>query len=228
MLHRHRLHHVFHTALSCCTAAVASFASNVLTCHLCAVWPLLQLAGGCHTPKRFRSLAAGLTVLHLPPGTPANPPPRAWTPGSTRSAYSTLAGGSRVSTAASSASTAGAGGAAGTPLAPRRKELRVVASLPLSTARDTTVSFYAAAASQGGTYLLVPHAGDPGLAAPFVLRVQSSSPMQLQQLPSPLSLVIGECCDVTGVLWKDAWCGVKSEGSYQAPLQVLCQAFADW
>ncbi|EFJ41862.1 hypothetical protein VOLCADRAFT_98154 [Volvox carteri f. nagariensis] len=73
----------------------------------------------------------------------------------------------------------------------RRWEIRpgeVVASLPLSTGREVVASFRA---SPDFAYVVVPHAGRAGEEGAFILRSLSASPLEVEQLPAPLCLVVG-------------------------------------
>ncbi|GLI63404.1 hypothetical protein VaNZ11_006368 [Volvox africanus] len=73
----------------------------------------------------------------------------------------------------------------------RRWEIRsgeAVASLPLSTGREVVASFKA---SPDYAYVVVPHAGRAGEEGAFILRTLSASPLEVEQLPAPLCLVVG-------------------------------------
>ncbi|GLC47345.1 Calpain-type cysteine protease dek1, partial [Pleodorina starrii] len=73
----------------------------------------------------------------------------------------------------------------------RRWEIRpgeAVASLPLSTSREVVASFRA---SPDYAYVVVPHAGRAGEEGAFILRTLSASPLEVEQLPAPLCLVVG-------------------------------------
>ncbi|KAG2449615.1 hypothetical protein HYH02_005148 [Chlamydomonas schloesseri] len=73
----------------------------------------------------------------------------------------------------------------------RRWEVKagdVVADLAPSTSREVCATFRA---SPDFAYVVVPHAGRAGEEGAFVLRTLSSSPMEVEQLPAPLCLVVG-------------------------------------
>mmetsp|Transcript_4340 Transcript_4340/g.11784 ORF Transcript_4340/g.11784 Transcript_4340/m.11784 type:complete len:896 (-) Transcript_4340:395-3082(-) len=81
--------------------------------------------------------------------------------------------------------------------------VEVVASTGLSGSRDSSITFQA---ESSAAYVVVPHTGRAGDEAAFVLRLFSSSPLEVEQLPSPLSLVIG-----------GQWVGLLAGGSATAP-----------
>ncbi|MEW5306402.1 MAG: hypothetical protein WDW36_008868 [Sanguina aurantia] len=60
--------------------------------------------------------------------------------------------------------------------------------VPLCTGRELSASFRA---DPGVAYVLVPYPGKAGEEGAFVLRTFSSSPLEVEQLPGPLSLVMG-------------------------------------
>ncbi|KAG2495537.1 hypothetical protein HYH03_006480 [Edaphochlamys debaryana] len=64
----------------------------------------------------------------------------------------------------------------------------LVASLAPSAAREVCASFRA---SPDFAYVVVPHAGRAGEEGAFVLRTLASSPLEVEQLPAPLCLVVG-------------------------------------
>ncbi|KAF5833132.1 hypothetical protein DUNSADRAFT_10650 [Dunaliella salina] len=66
--------------------------------------------------------------------------------------------------------------------------VEVVASTGLSGGRDSSITFQA---ESSAAYVVVPHTGRAGDEAAFVLRLFSSNPLEVEQLPSPLSLVLG-------------------------------------
>ncbi|GFR44609.1 hypothetical protein Agub_g5892, partial [Astrephomene gubernaculifera] len=73
----------------------------------------------------------------------------------------------------------------------RRWEVRpgeLVASLPACAGREVVAAFRAA---PDFAYVVVPHAGRAGEEGAFILRSLSSSPLEVEQLPAPLCLVVG-------------------------------------
>ncbi|MEW5315943.1 MAG: hypothetical protein WDW38_007338 [Sanguina aurantia] len=60
--------------------------------------------------------------------------------------------------------------------------------VPLCNGRELSASFRA---DPGVAYVLVPYPGKAGEEGAFVLRTFSSSPLEVEQLPGPLSLVLG-------------------------------------
>lgn len=73
----------------------------------------------------------------------------------------------------------------------RRWEVKpheVAAETGLTAAREVVVELKA---EPGHAYVVVPYASAPGEEAAFVLRAFCSAPVEVEQLPSPLSLIIG-------------------------------------
>lgn len=75
--------------------------------------------------------------------------------------------------------------------------------VPLTQGREACVSFQADPAF---AYVVVPYAGRSGDEGAFVLRTFSSGPLEMEQLPSPLSLVLG-----------GQWAGILAGGPRQSP-----------
>ncbi|KAJ9524597.1 hypothetical protein QJQ45_024188 [Haematococcus lacustris] len=73
----------------------------------------------------------------------------------------------------------------------RRWEVKpqdVFKEISLTAGREASLTFMA---EPDAAYVLVPHTGAAGEEAAFILRCFSSTPLELEQLPSPLSLVLG-------------------------------------
>ncbi|GAX81250.1 hypothetical protein CEUSTIGMA_g8682.t1 [Chlamydomonas eustigma] len=68
------------------------------------------------------------------------------------------------------------------------KNNELLQEVALTPSREASTSFRA---EPDSAYIVVPYAGKPGEEGAFVLRAFSSAPLEMEQLPSPLSLVLG-------------------------------------